>query len=41
MNDSLRTEVFVRFDPETVACACISLSARLLQVSILLTLKLN
>ena len=33
MNDSLRTEVFVRYDPETIACACIYLSARLLQVS--------
>lgn len=32
MNDSLRTEVFVRFDPETIACACIYLSARLLQI---------
>jgi len=28
MNDSLRTDVFVRYTPETVACACISLSAR-------------
>lgn len=34
MNDSLRTEVFVRYDPETIACACIYLSARLLQVSV-------
>ncbi|XP_054712558.1 cyclin-L1-like [Uloborus diversus] len=31
MNDSLRTEVFVRHDPETIACSCIYLSARLLQ----------
>lgn len=32
MNDSLRTDVFVRFSAETVACACIYLSARFLQV---------
>lgn len=32
MNDSLRTNVFVRFQPETIACACISLAARALQV---------
>ncbi|XP_064021745.1 cyclin-L1 isoform X3 [Pogoniulus pusillus] len=34
MNDSLRTNVFVRFQPETIACACIYLAARALQVSI-------
>lgn len=28
MNDSLRTDVFVRFNPESIACACIYLSAR-------------
>lgn len=28
MNDSLRTDVFVRFQPETIACACIYLTAR-------------
>lgn len=33
MNDSLRTNVFVRFQPETIACACIYLAARALQVS--------
>lgn len=33
MNDSLRTDVFVRFPPETVACACIFLAARKLGVS--------
>lgn len=33
MNDSLRTNVFVRYDPETIACACIYLSARKLKVS--------
>lgn len=34
MNDSLRTNVFVRFQPETIACACIYLAARALQASI-------
>lgn len=28
MNDSLRSDVFVRFKPETIACACIFLAAR-------------
>jgi len=28
MNDSLRTDCFVRYQPETIACACIYLSAR-------------
>ena len=32
MNDSFRTDVFVRFDPETIACACIFLAARQLKV---------
>ena len=32
MNDSLRTDVFVRYPPETIAVACIYLSARKLQV---------
>ncbi|CAG2161325.1 unnamed protein product [Oppiella nova] len=32
MNDSLRTNVFVRYSPETIACACIYLSARVLKV---------
>lgn len=32
MNDSLRTDVFVRYDPETIACACIYLAARQLNV---------
>lgn len=32
MNDSFRTEVFVRFQPETIACACIYLAARQLQI---------
>lgn len=28
MNDSLRTDVFMRYQPETIACACIYLTAR-------------
>ncbi|XP_077085991.1 cyclin-L2-like isoform X3 [Siphateles boraxobius] len=32
MNDSLRTDVFLRYSAETVACACIFLSARVLQI---------
>ena len=31
MNDSFRTNVFVRYSPETIACACIYLAARKLQ----------
>ena len=31
MNDSLRTDVFVRYPPETIAVACIYLSARKLK----------
>ena len=34
MNDSLRSDVFMRFHPEAVACACIYLAAR--QCSIVL-----
>ena len=33
MNDSLRTDVFVRYAPETIATACIYLSARKLKVN--------
>ncbi|XP_062384028.1 cyclin-L1 [Sardina pilchardus] len=32
MNDALRTNVFVRFEAETIACACIYLAARALQI---------
>lgn len=32
MNDALRTSAFVRFEPETIACACIYLAARVLQI---------
>ena len=39
MNDTLRTNVFVKFTPETIACACIFLAARQLQV-IVATLSL-
>lgn len=39
MNDSLRTNVFVRFQVETIACACIFLAARALQVVARFTLS--
>lgn len=32
MNDALRTDVFLRYSPEKIACACIYLSARELQI---------
>jgi len=32
MNDALRTNVFVKFTPEAIACACIFLSARKLRI---------
>ena len=28
MNDGLRTDIFLRYKPETIACACIYLAAR-------------
>ena len=28
MNDSLRTDIFLRYSPENIVCACIYLSAR-------------
>ncbi|XP_075058146.1 cyclin-L1 [Mixophyes fleayi] len=34
MNDCLRTSVFVRFEAETIACACIYLAARALQIAL-------
>ncbi|CAF1423426.1 unnamed protein product [Adineta steineri] len=34
MNDSLRTDIFLRFTPETIACACIDLAARTLQITL-------
>ena len=32
MNDSLRSDVFVRYEPEAIACACIYMTARKLQI---------
>ena len=32
MNDSFRTDVFLRYSPENLVCACIYLSARELQI---------
>lgn len=32
MNDSLRSDVFVRYQPETIACACIYLTSRKLNI---------
>lgn len=34
MNDSLRTDVFVRYNPETIACACIYLTARKMNLAL-------
>jgi len=34
MNDSLRTDVFVRFSPDLIACACIFLAARTVKVNL-------
>jgi len=34
MNDSLRTDVFLRYHPETVASACIYLTARKLKIAL-------
>ncbi|VDP12187.1 unnamed protein product [Heligmosomoides polygyrus] len=31
MNDGLRTDMFVRYSPETIACACIFLASRTVQ----------
>ena len=39
MNDSFRTNVFVRYYPETIACACIYLAARRLSVRLLCILQ--
>ena len=32
MNDSLRTDIFLRYSPENIVCACIYLSARELNI---------
>lgn len=34
MNDSLRTDIFLRYSPENIVCACIYLSARELKISL-------
>lgn len=34
MNDSLRTDVFVRFSPDIIACACIFLAARFEKINL-------
>nr|XP_024214686.1 cyclin-L1 isoform X2 [Halyomorpha halys] len=34
MNDALRSDVFMRYNPETVACACIYLSARYMNIAL-------
>lgn len=34
MNDSLRTDIFLRYTPEMIASACIFLSARELEISL-------
>ncbi len=34
MNDSFRTSVFMQYQPETIACACIFLAARKLEIAL-------
>ena len=34
MNDSLRTDIFLRYSQENIVCACIYLSARELQIAL-------
>lgn len=41
MNDSLRTDIFLRFTPETISCACIDLAARALQVNETTAIKMT
>ncbi|VDD85663.1 unnamed protein product [Enterobius vermicularis] len=36
MNDGLRTDIFLRYPPETIACACIFLAARTISKPVLL-----
>lgn len=36
MNDGLRTDIFLRYRPETIACACIHLAARTIDEPIVL-----
>ena len=40
MNDSLRTDVFMRFRPERIAVACIFLAARHLKVFLVHVLEI-
>lgn len=34
MNDSLQTDVFVRYSPEAIACACLHLSLRVCRINL-------
>lgn len=36
MNDGLRTDIFLRYKPETIACACIHLAARTIENPVVL-----
>lgn len=36
MNDGLRTDIFLRYRPETIACSCIYLAARTISEPIVL-----
>ncbi len=38
MNDSLRTNIFVRYEVETIACACVFLASRQLKVIMIETI---
>lgn len=33
MNDGLRTDIFLRYRPQTIACACIDLASKSIAVS--------
>jgi cyclin L len=36
MNDGLRTDMFLRYTPETIACACIQLAAKTVERPVIL-----
>ena len=36
MNDGLRTDMFLRYPPETIACACIQLAVKTVEQPIVL-----
>ena len=36
MNDGLRTDIFLRYTPETIACACIHLAAKTIEYPVIL-----